>query len=318
MSPRRMIRFALVVAAAAFVLPAAIDFATRKAFKVPASDGAVLISGASSGIGRAAAVALAEEGFLVFAGVRKSSDADSIAAEGISSLKPIILDVTDAEQIEIAKTTIVEELRRRDVEFVCLVNNAGIGKELPIEVQSLENIRRVFDVNVFGLVALTKAFVPLLRESEGRVINIGSVAGKIVAPMKGTYAATKHALEAINDALRLELAHWGMSVSLVQPAYVKTQIAAKQTGENAQFKKLPRRDRELYSHIFDTFEAKRLRAESLADSPDVTTTAIRHALTSPYPKTRYAVANVNGVPAKYILWLASLLPDRVLDVMKGG
>ena len=134
-------------------------------------------------------------------------------------------------------------------DFIGLINNAGIGKELPLEVQRIESMQKVFDVNEFGVVSLTQAFVPFLRKSQGRIVNVGSVAGKVVAPMKGTYAASKHALEALNDAMRVELGHWGISVSLIQPAYAKTRIAAKQTGKTPPFDRCRRRTRVVRAHF---------------------------------------------------------------------
>ena len=316
-----MRRFFFGIAIVVLTISYGIPRILRRKYAIHPQGGAILISGASSGIGRHAAVSLAQSdaSLLVFAGVRRNIDAESILKENLDNLRPILLDVTDVDRIEIAKETILAEMRQREVkDFVGLINNAGIGKELPLEVQRIESMRKVFDVNVFGVVSLTQAFVPFLRKSQGRIVNVGSVAGKVVAPMKGTYAASKHALEALNDAMRVELGHWGISVSLIQPAYVKTRIAAKQTGKNAVFRSLPTHERELYAHIFDTFEARRLRAESRADSPQVTTDAIRHALTSEYPKTRYAVANAHGVPASLFLSLLPFVPDRLMDRFRGA
>eukprot|EP00939_MAST-03C_sp_MAST-3C-sp1_P001085 g1085.t1 len=310
---------ALMIALCAAAGPFVSNILFRREFRVHEDGGIVLISGASSGIGKHAAMSLAKnERFVVFAGVRNEKDAENTRGMNIPNLYPILLDVTDASSIERARTRVEAESKERGIPLVGLVNNAGVGKELPLEVQPLKNIRQVYEVNVFGVVALTKAFVPLLRQSEGRIVNVGSVAGRVTAPMKGTYASSKHALEALNDAFRMELGHWGISVSIVQPAYVKTRIAEKQTGKNAQFKRLPPKQRDLYAHIFDAFETRRLRAEARADLPDVTTAAITHAIKSKYPRTRYPVANVHGIPANVFLSVLPFLPDRLLDRIKGA
>lgn len=305
------------VVAAAILLHYAVHWFLRRPFKTHGS-GIMLVTGTSSGIGRHSAVALARMGYTVFGTVRKESDAVLLRDVGLKNLEPLILDVAKSEDIEHALNAVTDAMAAKSLPFIGLVNNAGVGKELPLEVQSMENIRFVFEVNVFGATALTKAFVPLLRKSSGRIVNIGSVAGLTTALMKGTYAATKHAMEALSDAWRMELQHWGISVSLIEPAYVKSQIAAKQTGNNAVFKKLPTEQQLLYAHIFDTFEEKRLKADSFADSCEVTTEAIVHALTNEYPKTRYIVANVNGVPAWLVFRVLKMLPDRLVDRLKGA
>lgn len=175
-------------------------------------------------------------------------------------------------------------------------------------------MQQVFDVNVFGLVRSTRAFLPLLRKSPGaRVINIGSVAGIIVRSGMGPYSASKFAVEALSDGMRHELGHWNISVSLVQPAYVNTLIAGKQMGENAPERQLSERDYALYKHLFEGHEDRKMKNARLADSPDVTTDAIFHALESAYPQTRYAVANAGGIPAWLIVKLRAVIPDRLLD-----
>jgi hypothetical protein len=122
-------------------------------------------------------------------------------------------------------------------------------------------------------------------------------------------------LEAISDAMRIELSRFDVSVSLIKPAYVKSKIAEKQVGHNAVFRSLPREQYEIYKHIFDTFEEKRLRSELSADSPLVTSEAIFHAITSEYPQTRYIVANVNGIPAQLVVPLLTIIPDRLRDII---
>eukprot|EP00938_MAST-03A_sp_MAST-3A-sp1_P004658 g4658.t1 len=309
-------RVSAIVALTSVLVMFVPSYLVQKRFPVPSGEGnAVLITGSSTGIGRHAAVYLAERGFVVYAGVRKESDEKSLNELKLKNLRPIRIDVTSTSSILEAKRIIESESQN----LVGLVNNAGINKELPIEVQRLENMRKVFDVNVFGLVEVTQAFLPMLKQHAGsRIINIGSVAGSIAVPMKGTYAASKHALEALSDAMRMELSRFDVSVSLIKPAYVRSKIAEKQVGANAVFRQqLSREEYEMYRHIFDTFELKRMQSELKASSPLVTSEAIWHALTNEYPKTRYVVANVNGIPAQLVVPLLSILPDRLIDMILG-
>lgn len=312
MKKMKIITSVVLIIAIVMIAP---GYLLRKRFPVFSGDNkAVLITGSSTGIGRHAAVYLAERGFVVYAGVRKESDEESLNALKLKKIRPIRIDVTSTSSILEARRRIESEA----INLVGLVNNAGINKELPIEVQSLENMRKVFNVNIFGLVEVTQAFLPILKRNAGsRIVNIGSVAGSVAVPMKGTYAASKHALEAISDAMRMELSRFNVSVSLIKPAYVRSKIAEKQVGSNAEFRKLPHEKYEMYRHIFDTFELKRMRSELLASSPLVTSEAIWHALTDAYPKTRYIVANVNGIPAQIIVPLLKILPDRLRDIVLG-
>ena len=296
---------------------------------------AVLITGASSGIGKHAALALAQEhGWLVFAGVRKERDATALrdAAGGTANLVPVILDVTSGESIDGALDAVRATLdaRRGDGAYLAgLVNNAGVSGGLPIEAEPLDRMRWVFDVNVFGLVDVTQRCLPLLRaETRGkgggaRIVMISSVAGFVSRPFGGTYSATKFAVEALSDSLRLELGGAepngddGMSVSVVQPAFVKTKIAGKQLGANAPEKQLSdAAHRARYGAQLAARTRARAKSESMADPPTVTTEAIVDALTSRAPRARYRVANANGLPAwlvHRVVATGGLLRDRARD-----
>lgn len=184
----------------------------------------ILITGASSGVGKATALHLDECGYQVFAGVRNKKDADKLKEEASDSLKPIFLDVTDSESIEQAVDVIKSETGGR---LFGLVNNAGIGISGVVETLPVDDIRKVFDVNVFGLMNVTKAFIPLLRESQGRIINIGSSLGFITYPGTSAYSSSKFAMRAISDSLRLELKHFEISVSLISLGAVKSEIWSK-------------------------------------------------------------------------------------------
>mmetsp|Transcript_16988 Transcript_16988/g.27621 ORF Transcript_16988/g.27621 Transcript_16988/m.27621 type:complete len:324 (-) Transcript_16988:232-1203(-) len=278
--------------------------------------GAILISGTSSGIGRHAALSLDSAGYTVYAGVRKEADAKSLTNER-SSLKPIILDVSDSESVNNAAENVKNDLKRTGGKLVAIINNAGVSKGMPIELEDIKDVIWAFQVNVFGVIRMCKAFIPMLRASNGRIVNISSVNGQIATKRGGTYAATKFGVEAISDALRLELDQWGISVSIIQPAYIKTLIAAKQLGKNLPWRNLTEDHYALYKDLFDSYSSKREKVERLAASPTVSSAAIIHAITSSYPKTRYAVANVGVIPAWFVLLLKWILPDRVFDVFNG-
>ena len=181
----------------------------------------VLISGASTGIGKSCALHLDRLGYKVYAGVRKESDAENLLSESSDSLKPVILDVTESKSID---NTLREIESDTESEFFGLVNNAGIGISGVLEAVEIEDIRKLMDVNVIGLLALTQKFIPLLKKSKGKIINIGSTSSYLSFPGGSIYAGSKFAVRAITDALRLELKHFGISVSLISPGAVESEI----------------------------------------------------------------------------------------------
>jgi NAD(P)-dependent dehydrogenase (short-subunit alcohol dehydrogenase family) len=184
----------------------------------------ILVSGASSGIGKALSLELDRQGYQVFAGVRNSSDAESIRSQASAHLTPIILDVTLPDTITAACT----ELREKTGgELFCLVNNAGISVSGAMEFIPIQDFRRQIEVNLIGQLALTQACLPMIRKAKGRVIFVSSVAGRLVTPFNGPYAASKAALVAMADAFRLELMPWGISVSTLIVGSVATPIWEK-------------------------------------------------------------------------------------------
>jgi len=287
--------------------------------------GAVVVTGASSGIGRHAAEALAARGWLVFAGVRSAASADALRAAGVPLLEPLVLDVTSAASRARAAADVAAALRARGRVLAGLVNNAGLARVgLPLEFEPEATTREVFETNVFGALATTQAFLPLLRAARGRVVMVSSIAGLVSPqPTWGSYGASKFALEALSDALRRELAGVGVSVSVLEPAFVKTDIAgaAARAADGADTLALRARARAAYPHIGD-YAAVMAAGVARGDSPAVTSDAIAHALESPTPSTRYVVASVvdgaNRVPAAVVAWLEWLLPDRVMDAIVAG
>jgi NAD(P)-dependent dehydrogenase (short-subunit alcohol dehydrogenase family) len=269
----------------------------------------VLVTGASTGIGEACARRLVERGYLVFAGVRRVPDqAPSSAADG--RLRWLELDVTRADQIAAAAARIGAELGDRGLDG--LVNNAGVGVGGPLEYLPLDEFRHQFEVNVFGLLAVTQAMLPLLRRSRGRIVNIGSIAGRTVTALTGPYSASKHAVEAVTDALRLELAEWGIQVSVVEPGAVKTPIwdKGKEQLEEAS-RRYPREALDRYRQNLELLSRIMESAARRGVSPNEVAAAVLHALEARRPKTRYLV----GRDARLRALLARFLPDRANDAI---
>jgi NAD(P)-dependent dehydrogenase (short-subunit alcohol dehydrogenase family) len=261
----------------------------------------VLVTGASSGIGQASALRLAASGWHVFGGVRNQEDAERLREHGV---EPRQLDVTDSAAIAAAAEVVGSELRG-------LVDNAGIAIAAPLELVPLDELRRQLEVNVVGQVAVLQAFLPLLRRSHGRVVLVGSVGGRSALPFLGPYAASKHALEAIADSLRVELAPWGIGVSIVEPASVKTAIWTKGAAQADVMRAGISHDRnELYAAPIERFRAVALKRGPGIDA-DVVARAVEHALSASRPKAHYLVGRDAHIRA-WIERLPTRLRDRVI------
>ena len=268
----------------------------------------VVITGASTGIGAACALALDKLGYRVFAGLRDKADGEALTASTGPRLMPIGLDVTDAASIAAAVHTVKAMVGEQGL--AGLVNNAGIAVAGPVEALPITEWRRQFEVNVFGLVAVTQAFLPLLRQGQGRIINIGSISGRAAMPFMAPYSASKHALAGLTDSLRLEVQPWGIRVALIEPGAIATPIWSKTRREvdgwDAGW------SREIKALYEDTFtNAKEFASEvgAQAPPPGIVVDAVIHALRSRFPKTRYLV----GRDTKVRAFLATILPDRLHD-----
>ena len=273
-----------------------------------AGTGGVVITGASTGIGRACAVRLDSLGYRVFAGVRKTADGDALRAATSQRLTPVHIDVTDGASITAARETIGQQLG--DAGLRGLVNNAGIGVGGPLEFIDLDDLRRQFEVNVFGQVAVTQAFLPLIRKEKGRIVNIGSIAGRLASPFIGPYSASKFAMEAITDALRFELRPWGINVAIVEPGSIATPIWDKsRTTADEIERNLTADARELYGGTIGAIRTFINDTEKRAIPPERVADAVQHALTAKRPKTRYLV----GTDARMQAVLATVAPDRIAD-----
>ena len=269
--------------------------------------GAVVITGASTGIGRACALRLTAAGFEVLAGVRKAEDGEALAAETSGKASPVIIDVTDTDSISAAAAHIAETTGGR---LAGLVNNAGIALAGPVEGLDLEVLRRQFEVNVFGQVAVTQAMLPMIRAATGRVVFMSSVGGRSALPYISPYSASKHALEAIGDALRMEMRPFGVEVAIVEPGSVATPIWDKSGTEAATARKQFSLEIEtLYGERMDHMEALAEKTGLRGVDPDDVAQAVEHALIAEKPRTRYVV----GREAKIQLKLSSVLPRRTMD-----
>lgn len=268
--------------------------------------GVVIVSGATSGIGLACALDLCARGFTVVAGGRDPATLAALERRAVAGLVPCRLDVTDAESVATA-------VRRAEVlaagrGLAGLVNNAGLSLLGPLELQPLAHLQAMLDVNVTGAVRLTQQALPGLRQGRGRVVFLGSIAGLSALPFLGAYSASKYALEAIADALRVEVAPWGIEVAIVEPGTVDTPIgdtalasldAVTATPEGAA----------RYGRAIAAFRRSVTKAIGQALPPATVADAIARALTARRPRTRYLV----GREARQRVWLKRLLSDRLHD-----
>ena len=267
--------------------------------------GAVLVTGASSGIGEATASHLESLGFRVFAGVRKDEDAERLR-EGVT---PVKLDVTDAGSISSAR----EQVENAAPEGLAgLVNNAGVSVSGPVEFIPIDELRHQLEVNLIGQVAVTQAFLPAIRRAKGRIVNLSSVGGRVALPLMSPYAASKFALEAVSDSLRREVRRFGVHVAVVEPGAVRTRIWEKGTAAaDDLMERVPAEAEELYGELVRALRTQADQAAARGLEPVEVARVIEHALTAKRPRTRYMV----GRDAKVRARLADVLPDRAFDAL---
>jgi NAD(P)-dependent dehydrogenase (short-subunit alcohol dehydrogenase family) len=265
----------------------------------------IVVSGASTGMGAATAKELAARGFHVLAGVRREIDADALRGDGI---EPVILDITvESDVAAIADRVAADALGRP---LRALVNNAGIGVPGPVEALPIDQWRQVFEVNLFGHVAMTQALLPSLRRSSGTVVNISSIGGKVALPTYGAYAGSKFAMEAFSDSLRREVAGSGIKVVVIEPGAVKTEMAERGIADANRLKAGMATDHlerygaliDAMSHLARSFDTDGVPAEHAAK-------VIAKAATAPHPRTRYTVGRDAAVLAR----LSRVVSDRFLD-----
>ena len=271
---------------------------------------AVLVTGASSGIGRACALRLADGGFSVFAAVRKERDAEALR-EGPRGLVPVILDVTKPETISESLRIVRDAVAASGLSG--LVNNAGIAVTGPIELLPLDELRRQFEINVFGQVAVTQAFLPLIRVARGRIVNVGSVGARFALPFGGGLNASKAAFESISDSLRMELRPWGIRVVLVSPGSIRTSAEAKLVAASeAAVDAFSPEGKARYAASYRAFVQSLLRLESHGVGPEVVAGAVHRAMTARVPKRRYPV----GPNSRLLPFVMTRLPTAVADALR--
>jgi NAD(P)-dependent dehydrogenase (short-subunit alcohol dehydrogenase family) len=272
--------------------------------------GAVLITGASSGIGRATALELDRKGFRVFAGIRKQEDRDSLRAEGSERLTPVKIDVAKPRSIAAAQRNIARKTGEEGL--AGLVNNAGIGSGGPIEHLSMDAFRSVIEVNLTGQVAVTQAFLPLLRKGDrpGRVVFISSIGGRVAYPFMSPYHASKFGIEAVADSLRRELRPWRIRVIVIEPGSIATDIWDKATSEADEIlaEMSPAAKRQ-YGQALDGFVEGIEETAGRGIPPERVAWVVRRALTRRFPDTRYRV----GIDARASFVMSRLLGDRLFD-----
>ena len=264
-----------------------------------------IVTGASTGIGAATARELARRGFHVLAGVRRDRDADAIRGPGI---EPLIIDITIPDHIQALATRVHGDPQGRAVR--ALVNNAAIQANVPIEAFAIDEWRNMFEVNLFGQIAVTQALLPALIRSKGRVVNISSVGGKVAMATYGPYAGTKFALEAVSDSLRRELAPSGVQVVVVEPGAVRTEMLGRAiaTAHELVSAMTPEQSQR-YGGLVQAVNTQAVSSTKSGLPADTAAKVIAKAVTARKPRTRYTV----GRDAALITRLARVLPDRTLD-----
>ena len=267
--------------------------------------GIVVVTGASSGIGQASAHELARRGFHVLATIRKAADADRL---GNVNIEPFLLDITDEAGIAALAKRIADDPQRRPLRG--LINNAGVGMNAPVETLPLADWRRLFEINLFGHIAMIQALLPMLIESAGTVVNISSVGGKVAMAGYGPYAATKFGMEAISDSLRREVAPLGVKVVVIEPGAVVTEMLERVDKVGAKViddMTPPQRSR--YAAMMQAVVAQAQAAVPRGASAEQAGKVVADAVTSRRPKTRYTI----GRDAAIIVRMIRFISDRSLD-----
>lgn len=272
------------------------------------SRGTVLVTGGTEGLGRAAAILLAERGYRVFAGGRNAerrASLDQLARDRKIPLETLELDVCDDSSVDQA----VSEIEKRSGPVEILLNNAGIAIAAVIEEITLTDLRKQYETNIFGVIRTTQRVLPEMRgQRRGRIINMSSIAGKVAIPILGAYGSSKHALEAISDALRLELYPFGVYVVLIEPGIIPTNMS--RTAEELSSEYVKRAERSPYSGLYRAFRDSWTKSTKAApDTPEDCAYVILRAIEETPPRARYLVTR----EAKMSAFLRRILPDSVFD-----
>lgn len=268
----------------------------------------MLVTGASTGIGRATALRLDRQGWRVFAGVRREEDAASLREAGSERLVPLLLDVTDAAQIAAAARVVGEAVGEAGLDG--LVNNAGIAVPGPLETLPIDDFSRQVEVNLTAHVAVTQAMLPAIRRARGRIVFITSIGGLMAFPMFGAYHAAKFGLEAVGDVFRQELRPWGISVSVIEPGSIATPIWERGDREvEAIAGRAGDGHADLYGEAIEAYREVARKTGARGIPPEKVAKTIERALSARRPRLRYLV----GADARGQALVARFLPDRLVD-----
>lgn len=268
---------------------------------------AILITGATAGIGRAAALSLARAGHHVIAAGRRFDALEKLRAEaGDNKLDVVRMDVTDEASVRAAFEEIARFTNGRGVDV--LVNNAGYGLPGPLADIGDEALRAQYETNVFGLMRVTRAALPaMIRRRSGRIINVSSIGGRVTFPFFGAYNSTKYAVESLSDALRIEVGAFGIDVALIEPGPIKTDFAERSLTEVASVK----RESSPWAAVYERADALAAESDRMAGTPEDVVRAIRHAATARRPRVRYVMPRTAAIGLAFM----RLLPTRWLDAL---
>lgn len=283
-------------------------FVRERELHMAIHDKTAVVTGCSSGFGRVAALELAKRGWQVFATVRKEADQESLLAEAATMgcvIHPIICDITQSEQVAELVQRVAETTERLDA----LLNNAGTAFAAPLELLPLDDLRAQFEVNVVAQLAVSQSMLPLLKPAKGTIINVSSISGRLSTPIMGAYAASKFALEALSDALRLELAPFGVRVVLIEPGSSPTTIW--QTGMQRAQKLLEEQSEGPYARPLRRVEKMGKRSSTTGFPPQLFADTVVKILSSKHPRARYALPR----SAALVIGLRRFLPERVWDAL---
>ena len=270
----------------------------------------VFLTGASTGIGRATALRLARHGIVVYAGVRKEADAEALVRDGGERVRPLYVEVTDRESIGSARDTVANS----GTSLCGIVNNAGVAIAGPLEVLSIDELRRQFEINFFAPMTIAQTFLPLLRATRGRIVNVSSIGGKFAAPLVGAYASSKFAMEAASDSMRVELRPSGVKVVLIEPGGVKTPIWSRSTAASERvFDGASEELKTAYAEMVANMTRIAARIDANGIDSELVARAIERGLFAPYPRARYLV----GGDARVRLLIARL-PEGIRDAIVDG
>jgi NAD(P)-dependent dehydrogenase (short-subunit alcohol dehydrogenase family) len=277
---------------------------------MPTLQKSAVITGASSGIGRSCVERMSRAGWQVFAGVRREADRENLRREFAANVWPVLMNVENEASIAAGAADIERQLSGRGLDG--LVNVAGIGMLRPVEYATMQDLRKIFDVNFFGQVAIIQAFLRLLRKKCGRIVNITTVGVNIAIPFGGLLNASKSAFAKLSDTLRLEMRSFGVRVIAIEPGSISTPAVDKTLGDLEKvILSLPAEAQALYGASIRKIGRRGYAMEKNGSSSDVVAAAVHHALTSSRPRIRYRV----GKHAKLAATLPKILPERLMDAI---